>query len=167
MAANAITFTEKVVIDRPKDTVWDYTQNYERVTEWDHSIVDASLVQSSPKTVKLKTRDGYSMTIVYKLENRPNKLSLTYRKVESSVIEHGSVTATFEERNGTTLWIQTCTYVFKTGLFMGLKLPYYRWKFGLRIRKAMQNAKEVLESMPLPETASDVENENAAAIGND
>ncbi|HRO43579.1 MAG TPA: hypothetical protein PL009_12150 [Flavipsychrobacter sp.] len=149
MAANAITFTEKIVIERTKEQVWDYTQNSDLITEWDKTVLEATTLEQSPKTVKLKMKENVSITYVYKLENRPNKFSLTYRKVESSVIEHGGITGTFEERSGTTLWIQTCTMVFKRGLFMGLRLPYYRWKYGLQIRKAMQNAKEILENMPV------------------
>jgi len=151
MAANAITFSEKIVIERPKDIVWDYVQDFDRIAEWDQTVIEALVTEEAPKTVKLKLVGNVSLSYVYKLENRPNKLSLSFRKVESSVLEHGGITSTFEERSATTMWIQTYTLVFKRAFLMGLRLPYYRWKFGMRVRKAMKNAKEILENIPLQE----------------
>lgn len=151
MAANAITFTEKIVVDRPKEVVWDYTQNYDNITEWDLSVLEAIVIEQVPRTIKLKMRGDRNVTVVYKLENRPNKLALSYRKLDPNLMEHAGLTAKFEERNGTTLWSQTFTYVFKNGGFMGLKLLYYRWKLGLKARKAMLRAKDMIERIPYNE----------------
>ncbi len=164
MAANAITFSERVVIDRPKEIVWDYTQNTDLLSEWDKSILEAEVIEESPRTIRLQMTGGITMTIMYTLENRPNKLAFTYRKVESPILEHGGCTSTFEERNGTTLWIQSCTLVFKYHVLLGIMLPIYRLRYGKKMKEAMKRAKSVLESQeymhPEPEAENNGQDNN-------
>ena len=85
------------------------------------------------------------MTFVYKLDNRPNKTTLAIKKIESPLIEGGGGSWSYEEWEGTTLWTQRNTLVFKNKMHVVLLLPLYRWMLKLQTTAAMRNIKKILE----------------------
>ena len=86
------------------------------------------------------------MTFVYKTEQKPAKTSLAIKKIESPLIEGGGGSWSYEEWEGTTLWTQRNTLVFKNKMHVVLLLPLYRWMLKLQTTAAMRKAKKMLEA---------------------
>lgn len=145
MDVHFVKIRQRIVIDRNKEDVWDYTQNFSNRPEWDRSVKAVDIVQKNPTQVKLVFKNDSNITLEYQMENRPNKATLTIRKSESRIIQTGSGTSSFEERSGTTLWTETVTYVMKRKPLMGLLLPWYNLLFSIKLRSAMHRAKSILE----------------------
>lgn len=145
MKENAITIKHCVSINKPKELVWDYTQNYDNRQVWDQSVLETTVLQTTPnRIVKLKLK-GATMTLIYKLDERPNKTTLVAKEITSPIIINAGGSWAYEEQNGKTLWTQTNTIVFKKNIFLNLFLPMYRWFFARLIKKAMTRAKEEIE----------------------
>lgn len=148
MKKNSITIKQSIFINKPREIVWDYTQNYDNRTKWDDSILEAKVLETSPtRTVQLKAKGNTTMIFVYKLEDRPHKTSLAAREIQSSMMEGGGGSWVYEEQNGGTLWTQTNTIVFKQGFFLSLLNPFFKWAFNGQTKKAMEKAKKIIEQI--------------------
>src|SRR5438477_1864130 len=114
---NEITFRHSIVVSKPREVVWDFTQNYDKRTTWDSAVLETSVLQTEPnRIVKLRTKGRTTMIFVYKLNERPNKTSLAAREVTSSFVESGGGSWTYEDQGENTLWTQTNTIIFKRNL---------------------------------------------------
>src|SRR4051812_958837 len=124
MKENSIIIKHSVSISKPRELVWDYTQNYEQRTKWDTSVLEASVLQLTPnRIIKLRTKGNTIMTFIYKQDERPHKTSLVAREISSPLIESAGGSWVYEEQNGTTVWQQTNTIVFKKTFAVNLALP--------------------------------------------
>lgn len=147
MKRNSITIKYSIFITKPRETVWDFTQDYEKRTMWDSSITEVKMVQELPeRIVRLSAKGNTTMTFVYKLNDRPNKTSLATREVSSPIVESGGGSWVYEEENGGTHWTQTNTIVFKKNFMLPVLLPLYNSIFRRQMIKAMQKAKKLLEA---------------------
>src|SRR5436190_24354040 len=105
MKENTIALRHSILINKPKELVWDYTQNYDNRTIWDSSVLETTILQTTPnRIVKLKMKGNTTMTYIYKLDDRPNKTTLVAREIISPIIESMGGAWTYEEKNGNTLW---------------------------------------------------------------
>jgi hypothetical protein len=69
-----ITIHHSIYINRPREAVWDFTQDYSLRTEWDKTVIEAKVLQTTPRQiVELKTSGNTMMTFVYKVNDRPIK----------------------------------------------------------------------------------------------
>jgi hypothetical protein len=136
------------MVNKPKEVVWDFTQDYENRTKWDSSVLEAVVVQTIPnRIVKLKMKGNTHMTFIYKLDDRPNKTSLVAREVESSMIESGGGSWTYEDESGATIWSQTNTIVLKNNFLLTLSLPFLKWIPEGETRRAMNKGKKIMEQL--------------------
>ncbi len=150
MTENRITTRHSILIARPPELVWDYTQNYANRTSWDPMVIETALLQVTPnRIVKLKMKGNTTMTFTYKLDERPYKTSLAAKEIASSFIENAGGYWIYEEQNGNTLWTQTNTIVFKSHFFLKFFSPMYKLIFSMLTKKAMKNAKERIEKLSL------------------
>jgi len=150
MKKNQITIQQAVTINKPRDVVWDFTQDYSLRTKWDRGVIEAIVLQTSPhRIVKLKTRGNTTMTFVYKLDERPNRTSLAARDILSPLIIAAGGSWLYEENEGATLWTQTNTIVFKKNILTRIFLPIFKRIFTLQTISAMKKAKEELENEPV------------------
>lgn len=147
MKPNQITFRHSILINRPADFVWDYTQNYNNRTKWDSSVIDATVLQTTPnRVVKLKMKGNTSMTFVYKLDDRPNKTTLAVKESISPFIVGGGGSWTYEEQDdGQTRWTQSGSIIFKNNILSKLFMPVYKLAFSMQTKKAMKKAKSIME----------------------
>ncbi|HUR32024.1 MAG TPA: SRPBCC family protein [Saprospiraceae bacterium] len=146
MRINTITIKHSIIITKPREIVWDYTQNYDNRPIWDYSIVKAEVLQDSPnRIIRLKAKGNTIMTFHYKHDDRPHKTSLVAKEVISPIIESAGGSWTYDKIGRGTLWKQTNTIVFKNNLMSRLMLPFYKWVFTRQIRGAMRCAKLKIE----------------------
>src|SRR5204863_9955742 len=103
MKENLITIKYSIFINKPRELVWDYTQNYEHRTKWDKAVLEATVLQTSPnRIVKLRTKGNTTMTFTYKQDERPHKTSLVAKEISSPLIESAGGSWVYEEQNGKT-----------------------------------------------------------------
>jgi hypothetical protein len=141
-----ITIQHSLYIQKPREAVWDYTQDYTHRSEWDKSVLEATVLQTTPhRIVKLKIRGGSTTTFVYKLDERPNKTSLAMKEIESKWIKGGGGSWNYEDQNGGTLWSQTNTLVFKSGILSWFFQPSLKYIFRHQMRMAMTRVKIIME----------------------
>ena len=152
MKETTITIKHTILIDKPRELVWDYTQNYQYRTQWDTSVLEATVLQTTPnRIVKLLTKGNTIMVLIYKQDERPYKTSLVAREVFSPLIESAGGSWVYEEQNGKTLWQQTNTIIFKKTFAVKLALPLFKIIFSRQTKQAMKKAKhkiEKLQSLP-------------------
>src|SRR5437870_249926 len=97
---NEITIRHSIIIEKPKETVWDFTQDYSRRMSWDSSVLETTLLQYYPqRIIKIRTKGRTTMNFVYKLEDKPNKTTLVAREIQSPIIESAGGSWTYEEQN--------------------------------------------------------------------
>lgn len=148
MRKNEFAIRHSILINKPREVVWDYTQNYANRTAWDNSVLTATVLQTTPnRIVKLKMTGGTTMTYVYKLDDRPNKTTLVARDVSSPIIESIGGAWTYDDHGRQTLWTQAGTVVLKKHFLVILMLPMCKFALKLLTKKAMQKAKRAIEKL--------------------
>jgi hypothetical protein len=141
-----LTIHHSILISKPRETVWDYTQNYNKRTIWDSSVLEANVLQIAPNLmVKLRLKGNTTLTYVYKLYDKPNKTTLVSKEISSPIIELIGGSWTYEERAQQTLWTQKGTIVFKNNFLLYLLLPVFKVVVNILTKKAMKNAKREIE----------------------
>ncbi len=147
MKARTITIKETILIGKPREVVWDYTQNYDNRTVWDRSVIETIVLQTEPnRIVKLNLKGNTTMTFIYKLDDQPHKTTLVAKEIISTFIESAGGSWIYEEQDGTTKWTQTNTIVFKPSLILKLLLPIFKRIFSTQTRRAMKRAKKEIEA---------------------
>ena len=141
-----ITIHHSIYINRPREVVWDYTQDYSLRPDWDKTVIEAKVLQTTPqKIVELKTSGNTIMKFVYKVYDRPNKTTLAIHDLNSKWIEGGGGSWKYEDQQGGTLWSQTNTLIIKPTIFLLVFRRMIIFIFKNQTRQSMQRAKEILE----------------------
>lgn len=143
---HVVTVTEAIWVNRPPDAVWDYTQDYAHRPEWDAGVAEARTLGAEPRTIWVRIPNLGSMTVVYRLDRRPERTSAAFTDVESGWISGGGGSWEYEAADGGTRWQQTNSLELKhprLGFLLGPLLER-----GLRqsTRRAMAEAKRRLEA---------------------
>ena len=149
MRKNEFAIRHSIVINKPKEVVWDYTQNYDNRTAWDSAVLEATVLQITPnRIVKLKMIGGTTMTYVYKLDDRPNKTTLVAREVTSPIIESLGGAWMYEDQDDNqTRWTQAGSVILKKHFLVMLMLPICQMALSMLTKKAMQKAKQEIEKL--------------------
>ncbi|MDZ4758062.1 MAG: SRPBCC family protein [Bacteroidota bacterium] len=146
MQSNSINIKYSIFIKRSPEEVWDYTQNYDNRKKWDKTVIKAEVIQTKPKRIiKLKIKGGSTMTLEYKLDQRPNKTALQAKDIQSSLIQSTMGTWTYEKQEEGTLWTQSNTIVFKNTLWNRVMLFLYKNIYLSQLITAMKLAKIMIE----------------------
>jgi hypothetical protein len=143
---HVVTVTETIWVNRSPETVWDYTQDFTRRTEWDAGIAEATVLAMDPRTVRIRIGGLGAMTVVYRLDRRPERTSAAFTDVDSAWINGGGGSWEYEAVDGGTRWEQTNSLELKRpwlGFLLGPMLER-----GLRssTKRAMAEAKRRLEA---------------------
>jgi len=142
------TIKHSIFINKPREIVWDYTQDYNLRTHWDKNVLKATVLQSFPKRmIRLNFRGGTIMTLVYKMDERPVRTSLVARDIVSPIIESSGGSWNYEEYNAGTVWTQVNTIVFKNSFLTKILQPLYRFMIKNQIIKSMKKAKDNIEKL--------------------
>ena len=145
---NSFIIKQSIFINKSKEEVWNFTQDYNNRPNWDNSVIEATVIQSLPnRIVKLKMKGNTIMTFEYKLDDKPNKTSLVARKIKSPLIEKAGGSWSYEDLKGGTLWKQTNSIEIKDKFFLRLVKPFLKTFIQLQTRQAMTRAKKMLEAL--------------------
>ncbi len=147
MKENGITIRHSIFISKPREQVWDYSQNYDNRTVWDNSVLEASVLQTTPnRIVKLKLKGNTLMTFTYKLDERPIKTSLVAKEIKSSIINRAGGYWIYEEIKDGTLWTQTNSIELKNKFIIKVLKPLIKLIFFRQTKLAMKKLKNILEA---------------------
>lgn len=145
LAIRQITVTESVVIPRPPEQVWDFTQDYRRRPEWDASVMAAEvLAGDGPPRVRVRMRGGVDCVFQYKVFDRPRRTSLAMSEVRSWLLAGGGGAWTYDAVDGGTRWTQHNTIVFRNA-FLGVCFgAIAHWQLARSTRRAMLQAQRLI-----------------------
>ncbi len=137
--------TESIWVACPPEAVWDYTQDFARRTEWDAGIAEATILAEDPRTVRVKVAGLGRMTVLYKLDRRPERTSAAFVDVESAWISGGGGSWEYEAIDGGTRWQQTNSLELTRPAFAWLLAPLFERSLRRSTQKALAEAKRRLE----------------------
>lgn len=141
-----LNITEHIFVNRPPDVVFDFTQDYERRAEWDSNVIEASVLQTKPlPQVRVRVRGGFQCVFEYKLFDRPRATSLIMRDVVSTMIAGGGGSWQYVAKDGGTLWAQVNSVTLADRKLCKVLRPLIAAMFRYRTRKAMKQAKRLME----------------------
>lgn len=143
---NVVSVTESVVVARDPATVFDYTQDYGRRTEWDRGITEATVLGSDPRTVRIRIAGLGTMTVVYRLDRRPERTSAAFEDVDSRWITGGGGAWQYEPVDGGTRWQQTNSLECRAAWYVRMLTPLMARSLRASTRRSMEEAKRRLES---------------------
>jgi len=144
MARN-VTVSESVHIRATPQAVWDYTQDWSRRSEWDPAILGAEELPGKDRVVRAQTRGGELM-VRYKLVDAPRKTSLAMTASSSRIVTGGGGSWEYAAEDGGTRFTQRNTLSIKNRFFAWLFAWALGWQLRRLTRKALANAKRILES---------------------
>lgn len=145
---HVVSVTESIWVARPPEAVWDYTQDFTRRTEWDAGIAEATILQEDPRTVRVEVAGLGKMTVVYKLDRRPERTSAAFIEVESAWVSGGGGSWEYEAADGGTRWQQTNSLELKRPRLAFLLAPLLERGLRRSTKRAMAEAKRRLEAGP-------------------
>ena len=143
---HVVTVTEAIWVDRTPDAVWDYTQDFTRRTEWDAGVAEATILAAEPRTVRVTIPNLGSMTVVYRLDRRPERTSAAFTDIDSGWISGGGGSWAYEAADGGTRWEQTNSLELKRPRLAFVLGPLLERGLRQSTRRAMAEAKRRLES---------------------
>ena len=140
-----IMVREHLYVARPRDEVFDYTQDYARRSEWDASVTTAEVLSESPRRIRITVRGLGSFTVAYELFRRPERTSAAFVDVDSRWISGGGGSWRYEPHDRGTDWTQTNTLELKAG-WQRLLGRLVEWSLRSTMRRSMAEARRQLEA---------------------
>ena len=143
---HVVSVTESIWVARPPEAVWDYTQDFTRRTEWDAGIAEATILTQEPRTVRVRVAGLGRMTVVYRLDRRPERTSAAFEDVSSAWITGGGGSWEYEAVDGGTRWQQTNSLELKRPGLTRFVAPLIERILRRSTQRAMAEAKRRLEA---------------------
>ena len=114
--------------------------------EWDAGISEAAIIADAPRTARVTVPGLGTMSVVYRLDRRPERTSAAFEDVDSRWITGGGGSWQHEPVERGTKWRQTNTLELRPGLLSRLLAPAIRRNLRRSMRSAMAEAKRRLEA---------------------
>jgi hypothetical protein len=143
-----ITVSETIHVDRPPETVFDYTQDYATRTDWDDQVQAAEVISEEPRRVRVSVRGIGPMLLVYRLFRRPDRTSAAFVDLSNAFFSGGGGSWSYAARDGGTDWTETNTLELRRPRLFGWLAPVIEWNLRNGTRRAMAKAKSIMESRP-------------------
>jgi hypothetical protein len=142
-----ITVTQSILINKPVQEVFDFTQDFSKRMLWDKSIIDCRLISETPfRTAFIKVKGGMTANLEYKLFERPCKTSLRMTNISFSLIVDGGGSWLYQKQaDGATLWTQTNTLSLKNNLITKILMPYIERSLKRNTFESMKSLKKIME----------------------
>jgi hypothetical protein len=135
-----------VIVCKPRELVWDYTNDITSRTSWDPVITSADVIQHEPnRIIKIKSRGNTSLTCHYKHYERPHKSSIIAKDISSPWIASADGSWSYDKIGRGTLWSQIHTIELRQHPLNKIMLPFYKWYFKKLTRHAMAKARAMME----------------------
>lgn len=146
MARVTASATESIWVNRSPEDVFDYTQDYVTRADWDPTVKSAQVLSEEPRRVQAVMEGLGPLVIEYKLFRRGERTSAAFNEMRSKVFSGGGGSWSYAARDGGTDWTQTSTLEFRNALIGRLLAPLIRRNMATLTRKAMAEAKRIMES---------------------
>jgi Polyketide cyclase / dehydrase and lipid transport len=143
---HVVTVTESIWVNRPPDAVWDYTQDYGHRAEWDAGVAEATMLADEPRAVRVRIPNLGSMTVVYRLDRRPERTSAAFMDIDSAWVIGGGGSWEYAAADGGTRWQQTNSLELKRPRLAFVLGPLLERGLRQSTRRAMAEAKRRLEA---------------------
>jgi len=141
-----VTGTYTVHVDRPREVVYDYTQDYSTRSVWDPSITDVEVLGTSPRRYRLAIRGIGEFTIEYRMDRRGDRTSAAFTKTDSFLFSGGGGSWSYQADGNGTAWSATNTFELKHRRIGRLLAPLIRRQLLSSMRESMGKAKRIMES---------------------
>jgi hypothetical protein len=141
-----ITVTETIWVARSPEAVFDYTQDYTRRTDWDRGIAEATVLSDAPRTIRVRIPGLGRLTVVYRLDRRPERTSAAFVDVDSRWISGGGGSWQYEPAESGTRWQQTNALETRPTWYVRLMAPLIERNLRSSTRRSMAEAKRRLEA---------------------
>lgn len=125
--------------------MFDYTQDYARRAEWDPAVTAASVLNESPRRIRVVVRGLGTFTVEYRLFRRPDRTSAAFVDVESRLISGGGGSWRYEPSGQGTDWTQTNTLELGRSRLVRLIAPLVERNLRSSMRRSMARAARILE----------------------
>ena len=136
-----------ILINKNREAVWDFTQDYSRRHLWDKSVWKAEeTMEGNNRVARLAMKGKTTMTFVYKLDDRPNKTTLVAREIKSPLVTAAGGSWSYTENSGGTLWEQTNSITIRNTFFTRLLFSFIKKMFNARMKQSMNLAKKIIEA---------------------
>jgi polyketide cyclase/dehydrase/lipid transport protein len=139
-----VTAREVVFVAAPPERVWEFTQDWTRRHQWDPAVVAAEYLEREPPVVRVRGAGGVRFLARYKLFDKPARTSVAMTESSSRIVTGGGGAWVYEPAAGGTRFAQANTLTFPRWAF--LIAPFLSWTLRRATRKALQNAKRMLEA---------------------
>lgn len=149
MVANdraVITVSQSIFVRRSPIAVFDFTQDYDHRPRWDRFITDAEIVSSWPRRIRVRVSGVGRYTVDYRLFRRGARTSARFVDVDSPWLAGGGGSWRYEAMDDGTLWTQTNTFELKRRRLLGWAMPLVRMALGRSMRRAMAEARRLMEA---------------------
>jgi hypothetical protein len=113
---------------------------------WDKTILEATIIGHAPRHIQLRGIGGLRTELIYKLDDRPRKTSLAMVNTISPIISGGGGSWQYQARDNGTFFTQTNSLVLKANILITIIKPIIKLVSRINTRKALKNAKILLES---------------------
>ena len=148
MKQTSITIKQSIIICKPRELVWDYTQDHIRRSQWDPAVTKAEILQHEPKRIiRLEAIGKTTLTCHHDLHERPGKSAVVAKEVNSPLIHSADGRWTYDKIGRGTIWSQTNTIVFKPHVLNSILIPIYKAYLRRQIRKGMKQARQEMENV--------------------
>jgi len=142
-----LTVFESIYVARTPADVWDFTQDYSRRTDWDPSILEATVLEREPSPrVRVRAAGGLRAIFQYRQFDRPTRTSLVMEEVRAFLIEGGGGSWSYEPSGEGTLWTQSNTLIVNSGWWWRPLIPLVRYQLRASTKGSMGRAKALLEA---------------------
>ena len=141
-----INVTESIVVARSPIDVFDFTQDYDRRSEWDTYVTAAEIVSYAPRRVIVRVATLGRYTVEYRLFRRGERTSAQFVDVESRWVAGGGGSWRYEPVADGTRWTQTNTFELKHPRLLRWAAPLVRVLLRRSMRQAMREARRVMEA---------------------
>ena len=140
-----VTVRESVHIRAAPERVWDFTQDWTRRADWDPAIRAAEVLPGPTRAVRARTSAG-TFLVRYKLFDRPHRTSLAMTTDRPGTFRGGGGSWEYAPEGDGTRFTQQNTLVLRPGMVAAYLRPFVRWQLARLTRKALANAKRILEA---------------------
>ena len=145
-SSRRITVTESIQVDRPPAEVFDFTQDYARRGEWDRLVTGTRSLDGGVRRFRIRVRGTGSYTIEYRLFRRAERTSARFTDVDSSWLAGGGGSWRYQPSGSGTRWVQTNTLELRPRWWLRPARSLVRLALRHSMRRAMSNAKRLMES---------------------
>ncbi len=141
-----VTAAAEVTIAAPPETVFDFTQDWSRRSEWDPEVLGAEDIPGSPRRARVRMRRGATIAFAHVVDERPRRVVVESESVERGgpIVAAGG-SATYEPDGEGTRYRLEMRVTVGGGVMAKMIAGVAKGELERAVRAAVANAKAALE----------------------